>query len=232
MLIMTKTMPVSFHVSKKPCLSVIDVFKGLPLPILGMIGDQATDKKYAKRESIFLEDDSAEFVWFVKEGHVKEVSHLFNGKSKTLCMVGPGGMFGVSAFGGGKYGFHGLAETDASVLSFPIPVFQDLMEKYPVLAGGVLSRLSKLLRHSKDMQIFAQEPAEKRLLHVLVGMTAEYGLTIPLTRREIAEMAGTAVETCIRVLSRLETAGFITSLHGKLTIQNLEKIKERLEASQ
>ena len=229
MLTMTKTRPVYFRAAKKSVFSTMDVFKGIPFPALGLIEKLAADKKYAKMESIFLEDDDAAFVWFVLEGHVKEVRHSMDGKSQTLSMVGPGGMFGVSAFEGGKYGFHGMAETEARVLSFPIQVFLRLMEKYPALAVGVLSRVSHLLRRSKDMQIFAQESAEKRLLHVLVEMTAEYGLTIPLTRREIAEMAGTAVETCIRAFSRLEKAGFIGSMHGHLTVRSLEGLKKRFE---
>lgn len=186
-------------------------------------------KKYAKRESIFLENDLAESIWFVKAGHVKEINHSANGRDNTICMVGANGMFGVSAFNGGEYGFHCVAETDATVVSFPIQFFHELMEKYPPIAREVLSIISKLLRRSKDMQTYSQESAEKRILHILVEMVREFGNVIPLTRKEIAEMAGTAVETCIRACVRLEEAGFMKSVHGQITVKNVGDLIDRME---
>src|SRR6185295_15071493 len=147
----------------------------------------------------------------------------------TLCMVGVGGIFGVSAFDGGQYGFHSIAETEVITLSFPIQGFLSVMGKYPDLVKAVLSKISKLLRQSKGRQTFSQECAEKRLLHVLMETTEEFGNTIPLTRKEIASMAGTAVETCIRVFSRLEEAGLIAAEHGKITVKNLDGLENRME---
>ncbi len=229
MLTMAKTKWSGFPAVKKSPLSSIELFRLVPPSLLLKMDKYITEKRYAKHSSIFLEDDRADFVWFVLEGHVKETHHSPDGRSQTLSFVGPGGLFGVSAFDGGKYGFHGIAETEAVVLSVSIQSFRGLMEKVPELARAALSQVSRLLRHAKDMQTFSQESAEKRLLHVLVEMSSDYGATIPLTRREIAEMAGTAVETCIRAFSRLETAGFIASVHGKLTIKDMEGLKERLE---
>src|ERR1035441_5175273 len=184
----TRTRPVYYPVNTRSPLSGMETFKNVPAEALREIEKQMVEKKYAKRESIFLEDDRAEFVWFVKEGHVKEVHHAADGRSNTLCLVGANGMFGVSAFEGGNYGFHSVAKTDTTVFSFPIRAFQALMGKYPQMGGSVVSQISKLLRHSKDMQAFSQESAQKRLLHTLVEMVGEFGRTVPLTRKEIAEM--------------------------------------------
>ena len=229
MLTMTKTRAYDFQTKKKGLFSTIELFKAVSINTLRDLENQIIERKFAKRETIFLEDDPAEFVWFVKQGHVKEVHHSADGRSNTLCMVGANGMFGVSAFEGGNYGFHSVAEDEATVFSIPIQSFQDLMSRYPEMARAVVSHISKLLRRSKDMQTFAQERAQKRLLHVLLEMVRDFGNTIPLTRKEIAEMAGTAVETCIRVFGRLEDEGLIASVHGKLMIKNVDDLKERME---
>ena len=176
-----------------------------------------------------MEDDLAESIWFVKEGHVKEIHHSSEGQSKTICMVGTNGIFGVSAFSGEEYGFHCVAETDTTVISLPIQFFQTLMGKYPQMAREILSKISKLLRLSKDMQTFSQESAEKRILHVLVEMVREFGNVIPLTRKEVAEMAGTAVETCIRACVRLEQVGLMKSVHGQITVKNVNDLMDRME---
>jgi hypothetical protein len=47
------------------------------------------------------------------------------------------------------------------------------------------------------------ESAEVRLAQILITLTKKFGDTIPLTRQELAELAGTTHETTIRTLSRL-----------------------------
>lgn len=198
-----------------------DIFKHVSPEGILEIESRMVEKKYFKRETIFLEDDPADFVWFVKDGHVQEVNHTADGKDIILCVAGAGGIFGASSVNGGNYGFHGVAETDATLLAFPVRVFQGLMEKYGGLARDVLRQTSRLLRHSMVMRAYAQETVERRLLHALMDLVGQYGKTIPLTRREIASMAGTSVETCIRVFTCFEAAGLIkSSKRSRLVVKN------------
>ncbi len=133
---------------------------------------------------------------------MKAVIHSAAGKDMTLCMVGANSMFGTCCcFGGGEYPCNSMAETDTTVAAYPMKDFLELLGKYPAMSKAVAMALSQRLRQSKEMQVFEQESVEKRVLHVLVGLVAEFGNTIPLTRREVAEMSGTTVETCIRTFS-------------------------------
>jgi CRP-like cAMP-binding protein len=214
----------------KSFISTLDVFKKLPASQLAEIEKKMVEKKFAKGESLFLEGDPAEFVWFIKEGHVKAVIHTANGRDLTLCMMGANSMFGTCCcFGGGAYPCHSVAETDITVASYPMQDFLSLMEQYPEISNAVVAQLSKRLRQSKDMQTFEQESVEKRILHVLVNLVAEFGNTIPLTRREISEMTGTNVETCIRTFSNLEKEGLVSSARGKITIKNVQDLIDRQE---
>ncbi len=225
----TKINPVDFRTENKRRLSTMNLFPNIPFDGLQEIERHMVEKSYAKGESVFLEDDPADFVWFVKQGHVKEIHHTADGRHSTLCMVGAKGLFGISAFIGGNYGFDSVAETDAVVFCFPTPTFQVLMGKYPDLAKTVIYEMAKLLRQAKESQTFSQESAEKRLLYVLLKMTGEFGETIPLNRQAIASMAGTSVETCIRTFSRLKEAGLIASQSGRIMVKNSECLKERME---
>lgn len=187
-------------------------------------------RKYAKRETLFHEEDPADHIWLVKQGYVKEVNHSLNGKIQTLSMVGADGLFGISAFDGGSYGFHGIAETAATVISIPIRAFRAFMVQHPETAGLVLSKISKLLRQARIKQTLSQDRAEKRLLHVLLELAEEFGHTIPMTHREIASMSGTTAETCSRTFSRWESAGLITSHHGRFELKNLNDLKTRIKS--
>jgi CRP/FNR family transcriptional regulator len=213
----------------KSFISTLDIFKKVPAVQLLEIEKKMIERRYARGESLFLEGDPAENVWFVKEGHVKAVIHTSGGKDLTLCMVGANSLFGTCCcFGGGQYPCHTVAETEVTVVSYPMQDFLGLMEKYPEMSKMVILQLSQRLRQSKDMQTFDKESVERRILHILVNLVSEFGNTIPLTRREIAEMTGTTVETCIRTFSILEKDGLVSSARGKITVKNIQDLIGRL----
>ena len=64
----------------------------------------------------------------------------------------------------------------------------------------------------------------KASLH-LPWLSAKLGSTLPFTRQEIADMAGTATETAIRVMSRLKAGKIIGSVRGKVIILDETKLK-------
>jgi CRP/FNR family transcriptional regulator, nitrogen oxide reductase regulator len=211
-------------------LAMTDLFKDLPASALQSLEARMVEKKYAKNASIFLEGDAAESVWFVKEGHVKSVINTPNGRCQTLCMMGPKKMFGACCcLGGEKYPCHAVAETDATVVFLPMSDFTALLGRYPGISSALAAHLSRRLRESKDMQAFDQEPVEKRILHILLGLVEDFGNTIPLTRREIAEMAGTTVETSIRTFSRLEEEGLVSTGRGRIAVKDVRSLMARLE---
>lgn len=214
----------------KSFISNIEIFKKVPSVQMAEVEKKMVEKKYAKGESLFLEGDSAENVWFVKDGHVKAVVHTAGGKDLTLCMVGANTLFGTCCcFGGGQYPCHTVAETEVTVVTYPMQDFLSLLEKNPEMSKTVILQLSNRLRQSKDMQTFDKENVEKRILHILVNLVSEFGNTIPLTRREIAEMTGTTVETCIRTFSVLEKDGLVSSARGRITVKNIQDLMARLE---
>jgi CRP/FNR family transcriptional regulator len=226
----TKTLAPKVVSKTKGFVAGMDIFKNLPPVRLAEVEKKMVEKKYAKGEVIHLEGDPAESVWFVKEGHVKAMVYTPNGRSVNLCVVGSKGMFGsCCSLSGGDYPCQGVAETDTVVYSFPMKDFLELLNQYPEMSRSVVEMVSKRLRYSKETQLFEQESVEKRILHVLTNMVEEFGTTIPMTRREIAEMAGTTVETCIRTFSTFEEEGLVSTERGKITIVNKEAIADRMD---
>lgn len=230
-MIAVKTAVMPKVVSKtKGFVASMEVFKKLPPVRLAEVEKKMVEKKYAKGEVIHLEGDPAESVWFVKEGHVKAMVYTPNGRSVNLCVVGSKGMFGsCCCFSTAEYPCQGVAETDTIVYAFPMKDFLELLNQFPEMSRSVVEMVSKRLRHSKGTQVFEQESVEKRILHVLINMVEEFGNVIPMTRREIAEMAGTTVETCIRTFSSFEDEGLVSTERGKITVINLPRLTERIE---
>jgi CRP-like cAMP-binding protein len=213
----------------KGVLGTLEIFKGLPAAILQDLEGRMVERRFPKGGSIFLEGDRASSVWFVKEGHVKAAASAVSGRCQTLCMVGKGHMFGsCCCFGAEEYPCHAVAETDVTVVSLPMGDFLSLLDRHPGIGSALVKEISQRLRHTKDSQTFEQESVERRILHALVDLVAEFGNTLPLTKREVAEMVGTTVESSIRTFSRFEEEGLVATTRGRITVKSLEAVGKRL----
>jgi len=56
-------------------------------------------------------------------------------------------------------------------------------------------------------------------------LSSKLGPSLPFTRQEIADMAGTTTETAIRVMGRLRESGLIRSARGKTIILDEAKLR-------
>lgn len=59
---------------------------------------------------------------------------------------------------------------------------------------------------------------DHRLAYILLELSSEFGFTIPVTREELAQMAGTTTETAIRITNRFKKAGMILPLRKRIII--------------
>jgi CRP-like cAMP-binding protein len=71
----------------------------------------------------------------------------------------------------------------------------------------------------------SQETVARRIARVLVELAEKNGPTLQFTRREIAALAGTTVETTIRVTGAFMRKNWISSTRGRIVISNLEQLK-------
>ena len=54
-------------------------------------------------------------------------------------------------------------------------------------------------------------------------------IDLPLTRKDIANMVGTTIETAIRVMSKFQKEGIIESAKGSITILKPARLLEKAE---
>jgi CRP/FNR family transcriptional regulator len=87
-----------------------------------------------------------------------------------------------------------------------------------VLGGRLRDAQNRL----KDL---AGERVEQRLARTLLMLSAKLGPTLPFTRQELADMAGTTTETAIRITSQLKERRIIHSGRGKITILDVDKLR-------
>ena len=145
-------------------------------------------------------------------GRVKIVKMTPAGKDVILEIFGTGDPFGaVAAYEGRPFPASAIALEDTVCLLTPRSAFFALLEQHPSLVRGLLlgltQRLVELTNRLTEMTGGRVEARIARLFLKLadnMGRPAADGTAIPmaLSRQELADLTGTTIETCIRVMSR------------------------------
>jgi CRP-like cAMP-binding protein len=108
--------------------------------------------------------------------------------------------------------------------------FLDFYNRFPAMVRGVCALCSQRLNEIQGLSCSSQEPVEKRIAGVLLQLHKKHGSVIPMTKREIAELAGTTVETTIRTLSGFAKKGWVQSSRGQLTLKSLPSIEKLIQS--
>lgn len=196
---------------------------------------------YAERgEPIWLAGAASEFFAVAGTGFVKLTKTTPQGAEMSVELLGPGQCFGLLvALEGRVFPLSAVAVTPCWYLKVPTRVFQDLYHENVYLRDHMLRSLTPRLRRSHDMMArMSSGKVEQRIAAVLLILMDSYGktgklggvrLTVPLTRQDIAEMAGTTVETCIRVMSKWQKLGTVTTEHQVITVRDPEALTATLQ---
>ena len=191
---------------------------------------------FTRGETIWLANEPSEWFASVAQGFVKMTRSSPQGKDVTVELMGPGQCVGLLvAIEGRAFPLSAIAVTECTLLKVPTDATRHVFQELPTLTHSVVSALAPRLRRAYAMlSRSAAGTVEERIAAVLEIVMEAYGrtgkkggvrLTVPLTRQDIADMAGTTVESCIRTMSKWQKAGLISTEHQVVTIHDPMKIK-------
>jgi CRP-like cAMP-binding protein len=197
-------------------------------------------RAYEKGATIFSEGDPSEFLYTIDSGRVKVTKLLADGKEVILEILGAGDPLGaVAVYETRPYPASAVALEDCSLILVRRGAFFALLESSPSLVRGLLNGLSfRLIELTRRIAEVAGSRVETRLARVFLmladrlGRPGERGMFIPLalSRQDLADLAGTTLETSIRIMSRWGKEGVVLSEKEGFLIPE-RKALERLGAS-
>ncbi len=208
-------------------LHKVPIFSNMSNDELQDLANITIEKVYRKGEFVFWEDDPSDWFYLIVEGMVKVYKHTSSGKEFVISYFGPGEIFGEAAvFENKPYPASAQAMRKTSLLCLGRDNFKTFIKKQPEVALKIINILSERLRMAQGrLRDIASGKVEQRLARMLLMLSIKMGDTLPFTRQEIAEMAGTTTETTIRVLSSLGKRNIIRSIRGKVIITDRERLK-------
>ena len=193
-------------------LRATPVFRKLAPADRQTIARAASVRHYAKGDTIFEQGADSDAFYTIASGRVKIFKMMPNGKDLILEVFGPGDPLGaVAAYLGRPFPASASALEDTTCVVIPRADFFRLLEQHPSLVRGLLlgltTRLVELTNRLAELTGGRIEPRFARLFLKVageMGRPERGGTFIPLalSRQELADMTGTTIETCIRIMSR------------------------------
>lgn len=207
------------------------ILKELPAPGREKLEKGMFHKKYTKNQAVFAQGTYPSGVFYVREGRVKKYKTDTEGREQIVYIYNSGEFFGYSAILSEEpYGDTAVA-LENSIISFITK--QDFI--HALETSTQLSRLLlKSLGHEFNvvvnlMAVLSQRTVRERVALCLLILFDKYsaGVTqnevfITLSRKDLANMAGTVGESLARVLRDFKSEKLITTQGRNIQVLSKE----------
>ena len=193
------------------------------------VAEVSVVRRYEKSDRVFSEGDPSDLLFTILSGRVKVVKAIPSGKELILEILGPGDPLGaIAAYEARPYPASAIALEEATCLASKRGAFMALLETCPSLVRGMLGGFSlRVVELTKRLGEITGSRVEARFAQIFLklgdrlGQPRGSGVFVPLalSRQDLADLAGTTMETSIRIMSRwgkegvvaTETDGFMVS---------------------
>lgn len=176
-----------------------------------------------KGDSIYHAGDQFNGIFALKSGTAKLVHMDRSGNESIISVLLPGELLGFDGLYSGRYVCSLVALETSSYCELPAHQITRLGREIPTIQQILLQRTGEKFDESIRRMALIQRPAEERLAAFLLSLSARYQVRgfsavefrVSLTRQEIGNHLGLALETVSRLLGQFEAAGLI-AVQGKL----------------
>ena len=184
-------------------------------------------------ERLFMAGDDIKSMFILHSGSVKSYIESSEGDNQITGFHLPGDVIGL-------HGIDGLTHTDtvealetSSVCEIQSSNLEDIVEAFPKLQSKFLRLVLREMDHEQKMLlVLGKMTAERRIAYFLLDISTrfeEHGLSgerinLSMTRHDIANYLGLAVETVSRILTRLQRSGIIEVERRFILIKDRERL--------
>ncbi|MGB5647818.1 Crp/Fnr family transcriptional regulator [Muriicola sp.] len=204
---------------------------------LKRVSDTKVSKTIKKGQSIFEEGEKLNGVFCVRDGVSKLSKLSANGKDQIVKLASKGEVMGQrSVIAEESSNLSAVAVSDMEVCFIPKEGIVDALHKNPNFTVEVLRHMAHDLRQADDVIVnMSQKSVKQRVAEAFLYLRDNFGedsngyLTVTLSREDIANVVGTATESCIRIISEFKKKGFIKTSGKKIGVANDKKLRDLVE---
>lgn len=213
---------------------------GLCLPLSLDQGDIDSLDQIVKRsrpmkrgEFLFNQGDKFSSIFAVRSGSLKTFSVTDEGEEQITGFHLPSEVVGLSGMDTDIYPVSAQVLETTSICEIPFDRLDELSVKLPQLRRQLMRIMSREIRDDQQMMLLlSKKTADERIATFLINLSARFRargysanqFRLAMSRNEIGNYLGLAVETVSRVFTRFQQNGLLKAEGKEIIILELNKL--------
>lgn len=209
------------------------IFRNLDKNELSELNEGKGCTTYKKGQIIFKQDSYPHGLYCINSGKTKLYQLAENGREQIVRLTKEGDILGYRALlSGEQYTSSAEALQECSICFIPKNIFFKFIGANSSLSMQVMKLLANDLKNAEHrVTDLAQKPVRERMAEALLYLKEIYGfekdnatINVVVRREDIANIAGTATETAIRILAELKNDELLEFIGKKIKIKNMHEL--------
>ena len=184
---------------------------------------------------VFHIGDTFRAIYAIGSGSVKTYTITEDGYEQITGFHLAGEIIGLDAICAGHHPCGARTLETTSVCEIPFNRLEEISQEVPGLGRQLLRIMSREIHAEGELlTLLGKKSAEERLAALLVSLSARFqkrGLSprefhLSMSRNDIGNYLGLAVETVSRLFSRFQQQGWISARHKHIRLEDMEQLKE------
>ncbi|MCU7958773.1 MAG: fumarate/nitrate reduction transcriptional regulator Fnr [gamma proteobacterium symbiont of Bathyaustriella thionipta] len=197
------------------------------------------EKPLHKGDFIYAQGDVFKSIYIVKSGSVKSYITDADGREQMLGFYLPGDLIGLAGVEGNRQRCSAKVLETSSFCEVPFDSLEKLASRIPALQHQLFKLFGKqLCVEGEQLVQLGQKTAEQRVAWFLLDLSARFarrGLSsaefyLSMSRHDIGNFLGLAVETTSRIFTRLQQDGIIEVNRKQIKILEHDRLKQLVES--
>jgi CRP/FNR family transcriptional regulator len=191
-------------------------------------------KRLSKGHSLYRLSDPFDALYMILSGSVKSCRLDEDGNEQIVGFHIAGDLLALDAIGARVYPSSAIVLEDCFVCKIPYRLFDERFSGSPHLHSELIRQTAQALRCEHLHTVFLRKnPADERLAMFLTDLSRRLEsrnyacdrFDLSLSRRDIGNYLGLALETVSRSFSHLQDAGLITVHHRHVIIHDRQRLE-------
>jgi CRP/FNR family transcriptional regulator len=183
-----------------------------------------------RNDHLYRPGDRLANIYAVRSGSIKTYTLTNDGQEQITGFHLPGELLGLDAIGDGAHPCAAKALETTSVCEMPFDQLEELAGRIPGLQHQLFRLMSKELQADEQfMMLLGKKSSEERLAAFLLSLSQRFHqrgyssteFNLSMSRNDIANYLGLAVETVSRLFSRFQASGIIEVQRKLIAIVDL-----------
>lgn len=191
--------------------------------------------KFERGDHLFLAKDAFKTVFVIRSGSVKTYSYAHDGEEQVTGYHLTGKLLGLDAIASGYHNQSAIALETCSICEIPVSRIHQAGREIPQLQEILLQAMSNEIREDHyQLALLSRMPAASRLAGFLLGLSWHFrqrgysgsNFNLSLSRHDIANLLGLAVETVSRLFTQFQEEGLLTVDRKHIILNDMERLRQ------